>query len=63
MLFDSAAALKPLLDACPGSAFVTTCRRCGERVDGPSVLDDRGFFVHPSPCERKPKPGQQELPL
>lgn len=54
-LFDSEAALKPLLDAVPGSKFCTTCGRCGQRIIGLAALDERAFFVHPGECPPAPE--------
>jgi len=54
-LFDAGAALRPLLDACPGSSFVSSCGLCGQRIDGPAELFNGGSIRHPGECP-PPKP-------
>lgn len=56
MTFDWRAAVQPLIDASPGSSAIACCLRCGQSVDGPAELDERGFIVHPGDCPPVPTP-------
>jgi len=54
-MFDHEAAVKPLLDAVPGTVAICTCGLCGNRIHGPAAFGERGLFIHPEACP-PPKP-------
>ena len=49
-LFDPVKAAGPLLILMPESLLVSTCYRCGQKIDGVVMVTERGFVEHPDAC-------------
>lgn len=55
MIVDPQEMVRPLLEACPGTRAITTCK-CGQVIHGPAAIDEKGSFIHPNGCPPQPEP-------
>lgn len=60
-LVDPQEMVRPLLEACPGSRAITTCR-CGAVIHGLAAISERGDFIHPDGCPPPEPKKTQETP-